>query len=533
MMGNKYGKILSAPTSQKNPIPGREAEMAQNNAGGYSFVIDKWKMLERFLILGTEGGTYYVDEEKMTKGAVKSLDACIAEDPAKVAMLVYEISVNGKAFKNDPAELALATLIAKGGTARIAGWSIMNGVIRTGRTLLEFTQLLDTLGVKWPMSRRRAFAKWYEEKKASDIAYQVIKYQSSGGWTHRDLLRLCHPKPDNETQDLYRYIVGKEYDIDKMPEIVAGWEIMKSTDSIMGAVNTIERYKLTWEFVPGQWQGDKRVWEALLPNLPYTALIRNLGRMTSYGLLTGINDNVKFVRDKLTNRDGLRKARVHPMQALIAWRAYMLGGSGRAFQRDNALTWSANSMIAAALEDAFYLSFETVVPSGKDMLLGIDVSGSMGGQIANLPITCCEAATVLAMVQLRTEKNSMALGFDKGIRDMGLTKNDNFQSAFKKLHAVNGGGTDCAMPMVHALNNGMDFDQFVVLTDSETWAGAIHPAKAIEKYREKTGINAKLVVVGMTATQFSIADPKDAGMLDICGFDTSVPGIISKFAQGL
>lgn len=532
-MGNKYGKILTKPTAQSAPIPGRETEMAKNNAGGYSFVLDKWKMLERFLVLGTEGGTYYVNEDKLTKGAVKSLEACIAEDSAKVAAMIMDVSFNGKAFKNDPAELALASLIAKGGQARQHGWAIMSNVVRTGRTLLEFSQLLDTLGVKWPMSRRNAFAHWYTSKKANDIAYQVIKYQSAGKWTHRDILRLCHPTPDNETQNLYRYIVGKDYEIDKCPPIVAGWELMKSALSIEAAVNVINSFGLTWEFVPGQWQGEKKIWEALLPNLPYTALIRNLGRMTSYKMLEGINDNVKFIRDKLTNRDGLRKARVHPMQALIAWRAYMQGGMNRAFQRDNALTWSPNNTIVAALEDAFYLAFETVVPSNKDMMLGIDVSGSMSSNIMNLPITCSEAATVLAMVQLRTEKNSIALGFDRGIRDMGLTKNDNFASAFRKLSNVNGGGTDCAMPMVHALDNGMNFDQFVVLTDSETWAGKIHPVKAIEKYREKTGINAKLVVVGMTSTGFTIADPKDAGMLDVVGFDTSVPGVISKFAQGL
>jgi 60 kDa SS-A/Ro ribonucleoprotein len=39
-------------------------------------------------------------------------------------------------------------------------------------------------------------------------------------------------------------------------------------------------------------------------------------------------------------------------------------------------------------------------------------------------------------------------------------------------------------------------------------------------------------VVGMTATQFSIADPKDSGMMDVVGFDGSAPNIISSFARG-
>jgi 60 kDa SS-A/Ro ribonucleoprotein len=35
----------------------------------------------------------------------------------------------------------------------------------------------------------------------------------------------------------------------------------------------------------------------------------------------------------------------------------------------------------------------------------------------------------------------------------------------------------------------------------------------------------------MTPTQFSIADPNDAGMLDVAGFDTSTPQVISEFSK--
>lgn len=530
-MGNKYGKMLSEPTPQTEPIPGREEAMTANSAGGYSFALDNWKKLERFLILGSEGGTYYIGERELTKQNMANVDACIKESPMKVATIVENISTSGRAFKNDPAEFVLARMVAAGGVARIWGFKTMPAVIRTGRTLLEFNAMLDTLGVKWPMSRRKAFARWYDSKRVEDVAYQVLKYPTSGGWSHKDLIRLCHP--DNHSS-LYRYITGNALgEDDRLPDLIHAWEAIKKLDNIKYVVAMIKSANLTWEFVPGQWQGEKEVWEALLPNLPYTALIRNLGRMTSYKMLDGVNENVKFVRDKLTNREGLRKARVHPMQALISWKSYEKGGHNRAFVRNNALTWEPNVKIMDALEDAFYLAFDTIVPSGKDMMFGVDVSGSMSGEISGLPIACNEAAAVMAMVSLRTEPNSIAYGFDTGIRDMKLSKNDSFASALKKIKDVNGGGTDCATPMVHALNNGMNFHQFVILTDSETYAGRIHPAKALEVYRSKTGIDAKLVVVGMTSNGFSIADPKDEGMLDVVGFDTSVPQLVSQFAQGL
>jgi 60 kDa SS-A/Ro ribonucleoprotein len=45
--------MTASQTERENPA------QAQNNAGGYSFVIDKWKRLDRFLIIGSSGGTYY------------------------------------------------------------------------------------------------------------------------------------------------------------------------------------------------------------------------------------------------------------------------------------------------------------------------------------------------------------------------------------------------------------------------------------------------------------------------------------------
>lgn len=66
--------------------------------------------------------------------------------------------------------------------------------------------------------------------------------------------------------------------------------------------------------------------------------------------------------------------------------------------------------------------------------------------------------------------------------------------------------------------------------DNETWAGPQHPSEAHREYRRKVRIDAK--VVAMTSTGFAIADPKDAGMLDVVGFDTATPDLIRAFVRG-
>ena len=94
--------------------------------------------------------------------------------------------------------------------------------------------------------------------------------------------------------------------------------------------------------------------------------------------------------------------------------------------------------------------------------------------------------------------------------------------------------TDCALPMIHALKNREPVDAFVIYTDSETYMGEIHPQVALEEYRKKMGIEAKLIVVGMTSNCLTIADPKDLNTLNLAGFDTATPRIINDFiGEGL
>jgi 60 kDa SS-A/Ro ribonucleoprotein len=86
--------------------------------------------------------------------------------------------------------------------------------------------------------------------------------------------------------------------------------------------------------------------------------------------------------------------------------------------------------------------------------------------------------------------------------------------------------------MLYATANKIEADVFVVYTDSETWAGKVHPVQALKEYRQKMGIPAKLIVCGMVANNFTIADPTDSGMLDVVGFDTSAPSVMADFARG-
>jgi 60 kDa SS-A/Ro ribonucleoprotein len=121
-------------------------------------------------------------------------------------------------------------------------------------------------------------------------------------------------------------------------------------------------------------------------------------------------------------------------------------------------------------------------------------------------------------------------GLGSGLTQVAISPRQRLDDVVTQVGALKFGGTDCALPMLEAAKHRWPIDLFVIYTDSETWAGQVHPAQALRQYRERMGIPAKLVVVGMASNGFTLADPDDAGMLDMVGFDTATPNLIADFA---
>ena len=529
-------------TPQSEAIPG--TDQVRNSAGGYAFELDPWDRLDRFLILGSEGGTYYTRERELTIENAKVVAALIDEDGARVVQRAVEMSVSGRAPKNDPALFVLAMAAGLGDEAtRTAALAALPRVARTATHLFHWLQFVQ--GFRgWGRSVRRAVAEWYTEKDADKLAYQVLKYPSRDGWAHRDALRLAHAKPPTATQDLiFRFAVkgweavGDTEAID--PEVAATLEAVRSLADATPAqaAKTISEHRLVREMVPTELLRHAVVWEALLERMPMTAMIRNLGVMTKVGLLTPMADAAETVATRLGDGDALQAARVHPLAVLAALKTY---ASGRGMRGKGA--WGPVPRVVDALDRAFYLTFRNAPTTGRRTMLALDVSGSMGTGVAGMPyLSCREASAAMALVTAATEPKHMFTafttggytfrGWKTGLRKIAISPRQRLDDVIRATGSLPFGGTDCALPMVEALKNRWEIDVFVVYTDSETWAGNIHPVQALREYRERMGIAARLVVVGMASNGFSIADPDDAGMLDVVGFDTATPGVIADFAR--
>jgi 60 kDa SS-A/Ro ribonucleoprotein len=513
-----------ATPPQSEPLDERQVK---NSAGGFVYAVDDWTRLDRWIILGSEKGTYYASEQKLTVANLKAVAACVKADGLRVVERIVELSESGRAYKNDPALMALAYAAGKGDDkTRVAALDALPKVARIGTHLFHFASFVEQFR-GWGRGLRGAVANWYTLQTPEKLADQITKYQQRDGWSHRDLLRLAHKKFTSAPHQAIAHWVVKNELTDGIPERIHGHVQLQQATSAKQAADLIRKFGLVRESVPTELLSKSEVWEALLEKMPMTAMIRNLGNMSKCGLLKPLSDASKSVCEKLATAD-FKKARVHPIQLLIAQKTY---GSGRGNRGSG--EWDVVPQIVDALDDAFYKSFQAIVPSDKRFYLGIDVSGSMSlGEVAGVNgLTPRAAAATMAMVTARSEKQYYMAGFQNSMVPINITSKTRLDEAIRITDGLPFGSTDCAQPMIDAQQKGIPVDVFVIYTDSESFIGNVHAAQALRNYRHKTGIDSKLIAVGMVANEFSVCDPEDGGCLDVVGFDSSTPNLISDFSR--
>jgi 60 kDa SS-A/Ro ribonucleoprotein len=253
-------------------------------------------------------------------------------------------------------------------------------------------------------------------------------------------------------------------------------------------------------------------------------------------MISQFGDVTKDIERRLADANAVKKARIHPLNALVAMRTYASG-------RGESSTWTPVHRITDALEETFYLGFDAIEPTGKTHMLALDISGSMTlGRIGGLPINAREASACMAMVTARTEREYVITGFSGSggwgghdstqLSQLDITSKMRLQDVIKEIQRLPYGGTDISLPMEQAIANKLGIDAFVVYTDNELGMGRRHPFQALAAYRrELNRPEAKLITVATMATNFTVANPNDPGMLDIAGFDTAAPALMADFVR--
>jgi 60 kDa SS-A/Ro ribonucleoprotein len=529
--------------------------LTRNSAGGDARHVDDWTRLRRFLVLGSEGASYDASEWALTRESASAVERCIRADGRRAVAEIVHVSDAGRAPKSDPALFGLAMAAGLGDPdTRRAALDALPRVARTGTHLFQFATFVE--GFRgWGRSLRRGVGRWYAAQPVEALAHQAVAHRRRGGIAHRDLLRLSHPgqrvsagnpslavTPSHER--LFDWMV-RGGSTDGLPRLVQGFARAQTARTPAETARLVAEYRLPRDAVRPEHLNAPAVWTALLADMPMTALVRDLAKMTRVGVLAPGSDATATVAARLGDSKDIRRARVHPVAMLAALRSYAAGRGIRGPAR-----WAPVAEVVDALDAAFYAAFGNVEPTGRRTLLALDVSGSMTwGDVAGVPgLTPRDAAAAMALVTAATEPRHEIVGFCAGgwFRDRGRHRYAGLPDGLTRLRIpprrrlgdvvramddLPFGPTDCALPILYAHALEREVDTFVICTDSETRAGDVHPVQALRDYRAASGIDARLVVVGMVSNGFSIADPADTGMLDVVGFDMATPQLIADFAR--
>jgi 60 kDa SS-A/Ro ribonucleoprotein len=544
------------------------ADQVVNNTGGYVFKASDKTRLNRFLTIGTEGGTYYQKERALTRqNAALVTDLAQKSSPALIDEAVA-VSVAGRAPRNNPALFAIAAAAGLGGAEyRQRALNVLPLVARTGSHLLKFMDYAPMFR-GWGPQLTKGIGAWYLQfnateadvehwrgdhepgeprpKTIDDLAYQLLKYKQRDGWSHRDVLRLAHfgrqaalAERMPRHKALFDYVMKGDFNAGLLPPIVDVAEQAHETRDVKDWVRLIDSNRsLSHEMLPSEALAKADVWRALIDsgNLPLGALLRNLGRLTHLGVIAPLDPFTGVITNMLTDPQRVTGARIHPITVLIAMKTY-----GQGHGTKGKLSWNPNGQVMDALNEMFYLAFGSVRPSGKSTIVAIDVSGSMAerhfsdGHRSLYESTGCtprEIAAAMAMIVARTEPHWYMGGFSDQFAPLDISASQRLDDVVRSMGRVRASYTDMSLPMRWAAANGVQADTVQIWTDNEVNQSTMHPFEALSQYRRWSGLPTRMQVAAVTPTEFSIADPLDPGTLDVSGFDAAVPNLLADHARG-
>jgi 60 kDa SS-A/Ro ribonucleoprotein len=170
----------------------------------------------------------------------------------------------------------------------------------------------------WGRALRSVVARWYSERPAEEVAADILKCPRYKGYTHRDLLRLCHARPATPAHNaLFQWVSDGRIGHLATPEVVFGElrqvyavELLKNTADEQEALRLIEQYQLTYEMIPAEWRNSAAICESLIEGMTTANIARNLTVLADTGVLAEESAATALVVARLMDRRRLASARL-------------------------------------------------------------------------------------------------------------------------------------------------------------------------------------------------------------------------------
>lgn len=512
----------------------------QNRAGGKAYTRSPKESLAQYAATCMFGGTYYVSSKEQLTEVLALAKEC---DPVFVAKCAVYARQNAW-LKDTPAVLlahvfSQARLKFDDNGARRAFRQAFPIVIDNSKMLRNFFTVVRS-GVTGRKSfgsgSARFVASWFDRRTDR----QLFLDQVGNAPTLRDMLRLWQPKPATpERKAYYRYLKGHELTAEEylsLPAVAKGYEDFKNgrhtnereaaalevPDVDFRQLDSLRLSEAEWKqvFRRGKWQ--------------FTRM--NLNTALRQGVLND-PEMVTLIAERLRDPDEVRRSRNFPYQI---FQAYLEADAGVPME------------IQLALQDAMEVATENVPAFEGNIVVALDVSGSMSGPVAKASkgkpaskMRCVDAAALFAAALMRKNPRALLFPFGTDLHlDHRVNPRDSIVTIAKQLGGIQGGGTNCALPLQYL--NGMNekrwaatgIDAVIYLSDNESWiergsfgySGAGTTLMTEWNKLRVRNPNAKLVCVDITSGK-DVQAPNAPERLNIGGFNDDVFRSVQRFLQ--
>ena len=202
----------------------------RNPAGGAAFKANEVDVLTRHLLISHS--RLIPENRKEVRGKVRDFVVNLIKKGKSDELMrkIKDLSKEGRCYHRSNLVYCLAFCARYRGTmggvqdaaqaqlfkkVRQAACNMVTEVCCTPTDLFQFVADFETIGKDlygcsgWGRAFKRAIRNWYLEKEGEKLAYFVTKYQRRHNWSHKDLLKLSHPKVDNKKGShaaVFRYI---------------------------------------------------------------------------------------------------------------------------------------------------------------------------------------------------------------------------------------------------------------------------------------------------------------------------------------
>lgn len=301
--------------------------------------------------------------------------------------------------------------------------------------------------------------------------FSSLKYDTSSlQFRFADVLELCHPTPDTakpEQGALFEWLLNRRHGVKDSVEALRDLPMATARTHVQSLMDSEESKKMlreslladpesmkdagmTWENLASLGPMDAAAWEAIIPQMGYMALLRNLRNFDEAKIS---EKAVNEVKRRLEDEDAVRRSRVFPFRFYSAFKA-------------------ASARWQPALEKAVRISVSNIPElSGKSLIL-VDCSGSMYGYVSDrAKLTFAEQAGLFGAALEQRCENATLVAYGTDSKLVKPSK-DGVLATMSQFHSL--GGTNTAQAAQQWWEAKGPFDRVIILTDEQAggyWGG--------------------------------------------------------------